>query len=105
PQASKHVSVELRESVTVRLSGDAGDGMQLAGSQLARTSALAGNLVSTLPEFPAEIRATAGSLAGVSGYQIHFGSAATPVPGDRLDALVAMNPAALRTNLPDLEPH
>src|SRR5262249_10664808 len=81
----------------------AGDGMQLAGSQFARTSALVGNAVRTLPEYPAEIRAPVGSLAGVSGFQIQFGSSAVHTPGDRLDALVAMNPAALRTNANDLE--
>ena len=95
PTAAKPVPVEDREAVTLRLSGDAGDGMQLAGSQFARTAALAGNAVSTLPDFPAEIRAPAGSLAGVSGYQIQFGSGAVHTPGDRLDVFVAMNPAAL----------
>jgi 2-oxoglutarate ferredoxin oxidoreductase subunit alpha len=98
------VPVEERASATVRLAGDSGDGMQLAGSQFSRTSALAGNTVHTLPDFPAEIRAPAGSLAGVSGYQVHFGSGDVLTPGDRLDALVVLNPAALRTNLKDLEP-
>src|SRR4051794_33272959 len=82
PPAARTVPVEVRETATVRLSGDSGDGMQLAGSQFSRTSALAGNDVRTLPDFPAEIRAPAGSLAGVSGYQIHFGSAAVHTPGD-----------------------
>ena len=103
PAVSIPVPIEERESATVRLAGDAGDGMQLAGSQFARTSALAGNSVCTLPDFPAEIRAPAGSLAGVSGFQLQFGSVAIHTPGDRLDALVAMNPAALQTNLNDLE--
>jgi 2-oxoglutarate/2-oxoacid ferredoxin oxidoreductase subunit alpha len=97
-------AVEERESVTVRLAGDSGDGMQLAGSQLSLASALAGNGVSTLPHFPAEIRAPAGSLAGVSGFQIHFASDAVSTAGDQLDALIVMNPAALRTHLADLQP-
>src|SRR5262245_30942846 len=91
------------ESATIRLAGDSGDGMQLAGTQFTLTSALAGNDVSTLPDFPAEIRAPAGSLAGVSGFQIHFSSTPIHTPGDKLDTLVAMNPAALKTNLPDLK--
>jgi 2-oxoglutarate ferredoxin oxidoreductase subunit alpha len=94
---------EDREAVTIRLAGDSGDGMQLAGSQFTLTSALIGNDVSTLPDFPAEIRAPAGSLAGVSGFQVHFSSNSIHTPGDQLDALVAMNPAALKTNLKDLQ--
>src|SRR6185503_18642026 len=86
-------------SVTVRFAGDSGDGMQLAGMQFTDTSALIGNDISTLPDFPAEIRAPAGTLAGVSGYQIQFSSTDIFTPGDDVDALVAMNPAALRTNL------
>src|SRR5947209_5766884 len=86
-------------SVTVRFAGDSGDGMQLAGTQFTDTSALVGNDVSTLPDFPAEIRAPAGTLAGVSGFQIHFSSNDIYTPGDAVDALVAMNPAALRTNV------
>ena len=86
-------------SVTIRFAGDSGDGMQLAGTQFTDTSALVGNDISTLPDFPAEIRAPAGTLAGVSGYQIHFSSTDIYTPGDEVDALVAMNPAALRTNV------
>src|SRR5688500_6973145 len=86
-------------SVTIRFAGDSGDGMQLAGMQFTDTSALLGNDISTLPDFPAEIRAPAGTLAGVSGYQIQFSSSDIYTPGDDVDALVAMNPAALRTNL------
>ena len=86
-------------SVTVRFAGDSGDGMQLAGTQFTDTSALVGNDISTLPDFPAEIRAPAGTLAGVSGYQVHFASTEIFTPGDDVDALVAMNPAALKTNL------
>jgi 2-oxoglutarate ferredoxin oxidoreductase subunit alpha len=98
-----HRPVQEIESATIRLAGDSGDGMQLAGSQFTHTSALLGNDISTLPDFPAEIRAPAGTLAGVSGFQIHFSSAEIHTPGDRLNTLVAMNPAALRTNLKDLE--
>jgi 2-oxoglutarate/2-oxoacid ferredoxin oxidoreductase subunit alpha len=91
------------ESVTIRFAGDSGDGMQLAGTQFTNTSAISGNDISTLPDFPAEIRAPAGTLAGVSGFQVHFSSQEIHTPGDQLDALVAMNPAALKTNLKDLQ--
>src|SRR6476659_4491474 len=90
-------------SVTVRFAGDSGDGMQLAGMQFTDTSALIGNDISTLPDFPAEIRAPAGTLAGVSGYQIQFSSSDIFTPGDSLNALVAMNPAALKLRLKDLD--
>src|SRR5438128_10722603 len=96
--------VEELQSATIRLCGDSGDGMQLAGTQFTNTSAILGNDISTLPDFPAEIRAPAGTLAGVSGFQIHFSSCDIHTPGDRLNALVAMNPAALKTNIKDLEP-
>jgi 2-oxoglutarate ferredoxin oxidoreductase subunit alpha len=86
-------------SVTIRFAGDSGDGMQLAGTQFTDTSALIGNDISTFPDFPAEIRAPAGTLAGVSGYQIQFASSDIFTPGDEVDALIVMNPAALRTNL------
>src|SRR4051812_41571381 len=86
-------------SVTIRFAGDSGDGMQLAGTQFTDTSALVGNDISTFPDFPAEIRAPAGTLAGVSGFQVHFSSTDIYTPGDEVDALVAMNPAALRTNV------
>ena len=92
------------DSATVRFCGDSGDGMQLAGTQLTNTSALAGNDVATFPDFPAEIRAPRGTKAGVSGFQIHFASHKIFTPGDQVDALVAMNPAALVTNLQDLRP-
>jgi 2-oxoglutarate ferredoxin oxidoreductase subunit alpha len=91
------------ESATIRLAGDSGDGMQLAGTQFTNTSAILGNDISTLPDFPAEIRAPTGTLAGVSGFQIHFSSIDIHTPGDKLNALVAMNPAALKTNIKDLE--
>ncbi len=95
--------VEL-EAATVRFCGDSGDGMQLAGTQLTNTSALAGNDIATFPDFPAEIRAPRGTKAGVSGFQIRFANSEIFTPGDSVDALVAMNPAALVTNLVDLVP-
>jgi 2-oxoglutarate/2-oxoacid ferredoxin oxidoreductase subunit alpha len=91
--------VHALPNVTIRFAGDSGDGMQLAGTQFTDTSALVGNDISTLPDFPAEIRAPAGTLAGVSGYQVHFSSTDIYTPGDDVDALVAMNPAALKTNV------
>ncbi|MEM8865604.1 MAG: 2-oxoacid:acceptor oxidoreductase subunit alpha [Planctomycetota bacterium] len=92
------------DEATVRFCGDSGDGMQLAGTQFTNTSALAGNDVATFPDFPAEIRAPRGTKAGVSGFQIHFSSKEIFTPGDTVDALIAMNPAALVTNLEDLRP-
>src|SRR5262245_19628715 len=103
PPNQRPVRTEELESATIRLAGDSGDGMQLAGTQFTNTSAILGNDISTLPDFPAEIRAPAGTLAGVSGFQIHFSSHDIHTPGDRLNALVAMNPAALKTNIKDLE--
>ncbi len=90
------------ERVTIRFAGDSGDGMQLTGTQFTRTAAVYGNDISTLPDFPAEIRAPAGSLPGVSGFQISFSSTDIHTPGDQPDVLVAMNPAALKTNVVDL---
>ena len=98
----KDVEVQELERVTIRFAGDSGDGMQLTGSQFTRTAAVFGNDISTLPDFPAEIRAPAGSLPGVSGFQISFSSAEIYTPGDAPDVLVAMNPAALRTNVGEL---
>lgn len=92
------------DAAIVRFCGDSGDGMQLAGAQLTNTSAVAGNDVVTLPDFPAEIRAPRGTKAGVSGFQIHFAGHRIYTPGDQVDALVAMNAAALATNLADLRP-
>ena len=92
-----------RDTIVIRFCGDSGDGMQLAGSQMTNVSAVFGNDVSTLPDFPAEIRAPAGSLAGVSGFQLHFSSNDVFTPGDEVDTLVAMNPAALKTNIADLK--
>ena len=95
-------SVQNIDEATVRFCGDSGDGMQLAGTQFTNTSALAGNDIATFPDFPAEIRAPRGTKAGVSGFQIHFSSKDIYTPGDTVDALVAMNPAALVTNIGDL---
>jgi 2-oxoglutarate ferredoxin oxidoreductase subunit alpha len=98
------LSVQELERVTIRFAGDSGDGMQLTGTQFTRTAAVFGNDISTLPDFPAEIRAPAGSLPGVSGFQISFSSTDIHTPGDQPDVLVAMNPAALKTNIGDLPP-
>ncbi|MGA7722659.1 MAG: 2-oxoacid:acceptor oxidoreductase subunit alpha [Ignavibacteriaceae bacterium] len=94
--------LELND-VTVRFAGDSGDGMQLTGSQFTNTTALVGNDLSTLPDYPAEIRAPIGTTYGVSGFQLHFSSSDIHTPGDSPDVLVAMNPAALKTNLKDLK--
>jgi 2-oxoglutarate ferredoxin oxidoreductase subunit alpha len=94
---------ESVSGVTVRLAGDSGDGMQLLGTQLTNTSALSGNDVATFPDFPAEIRAPRGTRAGVSGFQVQFSAEEIFTPGDGLDALITMNPAALITNLQDLK--
>ncbi|MBI1857943.1 MAG: 2-oxoacid:acceptor oxidoreductase subunit alpha [Candidatus Melainabacteria bacterium] len=95
---------ESLEEAVIRFAGDSGDGMQLTGGQFTTSTAIVGNDLSTLPDYPAEIRAPAGSLAGVSGFQIHFSSKDIHTPGDALDVLVAMNPAALKANLQDLKP-
>jgi 2-oxoglutarate ferredoxin oxidoreductase subunit alpha len=97
----KHL--EELDTVTIRFAGDSGDGMQLTGTQFTNTSAIMGNDISTLPDFPAEIRAPAGSLPGVSGFQLNFSNHDIRTPGDQPNVLVAMNPAALKVNLPDLE--
>ncbi len=97
---TKHV-----DRVVIRFVGDSGDGMQLTGSEFAKAAAEAGNDISTFPDFPAEIRAPAGSLFGVSGFQLHFSSSEIHTPGDAPDVLVAMNPAGLKTNLKDLIEH
>jgi len=99
---TRPTSVEELETVTVRFAGDSGDGMQLAGTQFSNASAMFGNDISTFPDYPSEIRAPAGTLFGVSGFQISFSSKDIATPGDQLDALIAMNPAALKTNLADL---
>jgi 2-oxoglutarate ferredoxin oxidoreductase subunit alpha len=91
------------ESVVIRFAGDSGDGMQLTGTQFTNTSAVLGNDISTMPDFPAEIRAPAGTLAGVSGFQVNFSSHDVLTPGDAPRVLVVMNPAALKVSLPELE--
>ncbi|HLK10142.1 MAG TPA: 2-oxoacid:acceptor oxidoreductase subunit alpha [Candidatus Binatia bacterium] len=96
--------VERRDAVVIRFAGDSGDGMQVTGAQFTTETALAGNDLATLPDFPAEIRAPAGTLAGVSAFQLNFSSREIFTPGDDLDVLVAMNPAALKVNLGDLKP-
>jgi 2-oxoglutarate ferredoxin oxidoreductase subunit alpha len=95
-------TVEERERVVIRFAGDSGDGMQLAGSRFTDATAMLGNDLATLPSFPAEIRAPAGTLAGVSAFQIHFASQDILTPGDQPNVLVAMNPAALKANLAEL---
>src|SRR5438046_6822696 len=90
------------DRAVIRFAGDSGDGMQLTGEQFTTESAWAGNDLATLPNFPAEIRAPAGTLFGVSSFQLQFGSQRVYTPGDRLDCLVAMNPAALKVHLRDL---
>lgn len=102
PVSSKHKEVKQIHAATIRFAGDSGDGMQITGDQFTRTSALLGNDVNTFPDYPAEIRAPRGTLAGVSGFQVHFSSEDIFTPGDVLDTLVVMNPAGLKTNLVDL---
>ena len=96
-------AVQQIESVAIRFTGDSGDGMQLTGTKFTEATALAGNELATLPDYPAEIRAPAGTLAGVSGFQIHFSSKSVRTPADHPDVLVAFNPAALKVSLPLLE--
>jgi 2-oxoglutarate ferredoxin oxidoreductase subunit alpha len=97
--------IEERDSVVIRFAGDSGDGMQLTGTQFTNTSAVFGNDVSTMPDFPAEIRAPVGTLAGVSGFQVNFSNRDILTPGDAAQILVAMNPAALKASLSDVETH
>jgi len=100
----KHTPVKELEDVVVRFAGDSGDGMQLTGSQFTNTAAIIGNDISTFPDYPAEIRAPAGTLGGVSGFQVHLAQRDIWTPGDSPHVLVAMNPAALKVSVPDLEP-
>jgi 2-oxoglutarate/2-oxoacid ferredoxin oxidoreductase subunit alpha len=105
--APERVAQKPRRTLTravIRFAGDSGDGMQVTGEQFTTEAAWAGNDISTLPNFPAEIRAPAGTLFGVSSFQLQFGSQRVYTPGDQLDTLVAMNPAALKVHLPDLKP-
>lgn len=103
PAVGAEKNLQEVETVTIRFAGDSGDGMQLTGTQFTNTSAVVGNDISTLPDFPAEIRAPAGSLPGVSGFQLNFSSQDIKTPGDQPNVLVAMNPAALKVNLADLD--
>jgi 2-oxoglutarate ferredoxin oxidoreductase subunit alpha len=100
---SRRITTDL-EAVTIRFVGDSGDGMQLTGTQFSDTSALFGNDIATFPNYPSEIRAPQGSLYGVSGFQVHFGRKDISTPGDEVDVLVAMNPAALKMNISALKP-
>src|SRR5215472_16848551 len=94
---------EVVDHAVIRFAGDSGDGMQITGSQFTNTVALYGNDIATFPDYPAEIRAPAGTLPGVSGFQLHFSSSDVYTPGDAVDALIAMNPAALKVNIGDLK--
>jgi len=104
-EAGRGHPVETLDHVVIRFAGDSGDGMQVTGMRFTDTAATVGNDVATFPDFPAEIRAPAGTLPGVSGFQVNFSSEEIFTPGDAPDVLVAMNPAALKTNLADLRPH
>lgn len=98
-QDNRNINKESLKNVVIRFVGDSGDGMQLTGTQFSTTSALLGNDIATFPNYPSEIRAPQGSVYGVSGFQVHIGESAIHTPGDDVDVLVAMNPAALKTNL------
>ena len=104
PTAQHKHEVKTLDRVVIRFAGDSGDGMQLTGTQFTATAAAVGNDLATFPDYPAEIRAPAGTLPGVSGFQLHFSSEDIYTPGDQPDVLVAMNPAALKVNLSDLKP-
>ena len=94
---------EVIEQAVIRFAGDSGDGMQITGNQFTNTAALYGNDIATFPDYPAEIRAPAGTIPGVSGFQLHFSSNEVYTPGDAIDVLIAMNPAALKVNIADLK--
>src|SRR4026207_2142965 len=98
PTGSMSKTVEERDHVVIRFAGDSGDGMQLTGDRFTNATAILGNDLATLPDFPAEIRAPAGTVHGVSAFQIQFASSDVTTPGDHADVLVAMNPAALRAD-------
>ena len=97
-------TVEEKERVVIRFAGDSGDGMQLTGDRFTSATAVLGNDLATLPDFPAEIRAPAGTVHGVSAFQIQFASSDITTPGDHADVLVAMNPAALKADLTKVDP-
>src|SRR6187399_2258421 len=94
---------EVLQDVVIKFAGDSGDGMQLTGSQFTNNTAMLGIDLATFPDFPAEIRAPQGTLPGVSGFQVNFSSTEVFTPGDSVDVLIAMNPAALKTNIGDLK--
>ncbi|HEY0749648.1 MAG TPA: 2-oxoacid:acceptor oxidoreductase family protein, partial [Chitinophagaceae bacterium] len=102
-ETKPHKQKQEVDKIVVRFSGDSGDGMQLTGMQFTDTAALFGNDLSTFPDFPSEIRAPIGTVAGVSGFQVHFGSTEIYTPGDQYDVLVVMNAAALKVDLPRLK--
>lgn len=101
----EHTKVKTLDNVVIRFSGDSGDGMQLTGTIFSNLSAIFGNDISTFPDYPAEVRAPQGTLSGVSGFQVHLGSKKIYTPGDKADVLVAMNPAALKVNVKNLQPN
>src|SRR6476620_568069 len=100
PTGSMSKTIEERDHVVIRFAGDSGDGMQLTGDRFTNATAILGNDLATLPDFPAEILAPAGTVHGVSAFQIQFASTDVTTPGDHADVLVAMNPAALKADLP-----
>ena len=101
---AEQAKVKTLDQIVIRFSGDSGDGMQLTGTIFSNLSAIFGNDISTFPDYPAEVRAPQGSLSGISGFQVHFGSKKILTPGDKADVLVAMNPAALKVNVKNLKP-
>src|SRR5947207_2140166 len=103
PDVPRSVERQKLDDVVIRFAGDSGDGMQISGTQFTNTSALLGNDLATFPDFPAEIRAPAGTLPGVSAFQVRIADYDIHTPGDAPDVLVAMNPAALKVNLRDLK--
>ena len=102
-KSPKNIKVNELDAITIRFAGDSGDGIQLVGSQFANATAISGNDLSTLPDYPSEVRAPAGSLGGVSGFQISFGDESVMTPGVKPNVLVVMNPAALAVNIKGLE--
>ncbi|MBD0294979.1 MAG: 2-oxoacid:acceptor oxidoreductase family protein, partial [Flavisolibacter sp.] len=102
-KVERNTLIKQVEEIVIRFSGDSGDGMQLTGMQFTDTAALLGNDLATFPDYPSEIRAPMGTVAGVSGFQVHFGSTEIYTPGDQYDVLVAMNAAALKVDLPRLK--
>ena len=100
----EQAKIKTLDHIVIRFSGDSGDGMQLTGTMFSNLSAIFGNEISTFPDYPAEVRAPQGSLSGISGFQVHFGSKKVYTPGDKADVLVAMNPAALKVNVKNLKP-